>query len=56
MCIREPKIINNTELWATTVVLQSGVRKWRRIGHAVRKGDEYVEKQRLVWDPQGARR
>jgi hypothetical protein len=56
MCIRGPKVISNAEFWTTTVLLQSRVGKWRLIGHALRKGDEYFEKQALDWDPQGARR
>ena len=60
MCIGGPAIVSNTELRATTghklVMLQRGVKKLRWIGHALRKGDEYVAKQTLDWDPQGARR
>jgi hypothetical protein len=32
------------------------MRKWRWIGHTLRKGDESVEKQALDWNLQGARR
>ena len=56
MCIRGPKILSNTELWATTVILQSRERNWRWIGHVLSKGDENVEKQALDWNPQGVRR
>jgi hypothetical protein len=32
------------------------MRKWRWIGHTLRKGDESTEKQALDWNPQKARR
>jgi hypothetical protein len=51
------KIISNTELWEaageTPIILQIRFRKWRWIGHTLRKGDESIEKEALDWKPQG---
>jgi hypothetical protein len=30
-------------------------RKWRWIGHTLRKSDDEVEKRALIWNPQGSR-
>jgi hypothetical protein len=55
-----PKARSNTELWQATVqkpvILQIRMRKWRRIGHTLRKGDESTGKQALIWNPQRVRR
>jgi hypothetical protein len=55
-----PKGMRNTELWEPTgekpVILQIETRKWRRIGHILRKRNEYIEKEALDWNPQGTRR
>ena len=59
MGIRWSKILSNTELWEAAgeklIMLQIRMRKWRWIGHKLRKGDESIEKQALDWNPQGAR-
>jgi hypothetical protein len=59
MGIRWTKIIGNTKLWEAAgeklVILQIRMRKWRWIGHTLRKGDESIGKQALDWKPQGAR-
>ena len=52
MVIRWPKVISNTELWGATgekrVILQIRMRKWRWIGHNLRKGDKSIEKQHWI--------
>jgi hypothetical protein len=48
------------ELWEATgekpVALQIKKRKWRWIGHTLRKNDGSTEKQALDWNPQRVRR
>ena len=60
MGTRWPKSVSTAQLWEVTgekpVMLQIGMRKWRWIGHTVRKGDESIEKQALNCNSQGARR
>jgi hypothetical protein len=58
--IRWPKVVCNVELWEATgkkrVALQIKKRKWRWIGHALRKNAGSLGKQALDWNPQGVRR
>jgi hypothetical protein len=59
MGMRWPKIISNTELWEaageTLIILQIIMRKWRWIGHTLRKGEKKKKKQALDWNRQEAR-
>jgi hypothetical protein len=47
-------------LWEATgekpIIIEIIMRRWRWIGHTLRKGDECTEKQAPDWDAQGARR
>ena len=36
--------------------LQIGIRKWRCIGHTLRKWDEAFVKQAFIWNPRVTRR
>ena len=58
--IRWPETISNEDLWEQTrqkpIEIQIKTRKWRWIGHTLRKTEGAVEKQALDWNPQGARR
>jgi hypothetical protein len=61
MGIRWPEVITNTELWEATgeekpTILQIKMRKWRWIGHTLKKADKSTEKQEVDWNPQGTRR
>lgn len=49
---------SNTELWLATIaiIVRIRKRKWRLVGHTVRKRDESVKKQALDWNQKGARR
>jgi len=55
-----PEVISNEELWRRTeeteVSTQIKIRKWNWIGHTLRKGNEAIEREALVWNPQGKRR
>ncbi|XP_054279259.1 uncharacterized protein LOC128997645 [Macrosteles quadrilineatus] len=55
-----PEVISNRELWKATdkepVEIQIKKRKWRWIGHTLRKDPDAVERQALSWNPQGHRR
>lgn len=58
--IRWPQIISNIELWRRTnqrmVEVEIRQRKWRWIGHTLRKPNENIAKQSFEWNPQGTRR
>lgn len=58
--IRWPRVISNEELWKITkqapVVLTIKDRKWRWIGHTLRKEENDVTRRALDWNPQGSRR
>jgi hypothetical protein len=60
MSIRWSKTTSYTDLWEATgeksVTLQSRKRKWRSMGHALRKEDKSIENKALDWNLQGARR
>ena len=57
--IRWPERIRNEELWARTgqapVDEELGRRRWRWIGHTLRKPASSTAKQALKWNPQGKR-
>jgi hypothetical protein len=54
--IKWPKVTTNTELWGATgekpIILQSEMRKWRWIGHTLRKGNKSTEEEALDWNQQ----
>jgi hypothetical protein len=58
--VRWPDMISNEDLWETTGEIPTGnqikQRKWRWIGHTLRKPDGANEKQALEWNPQGRRK
>jgi hypothetical protein len=58
--IRWPDIISNNCLWEITkqepIDIQTKKRKWRWVGHTLRKPTGAIEKDALDWNPQGARR
>jgi hypothetical protein len=58
--IRWPDVISNNSLWEITkqepIDIEIKKRKWRWIGHALRKPAGPIEKDVLDWNPQGARR
>ncbi|GFR62044.1 hypothetical protein ElyMa_000120400 [Elysia marginata] len=53
------EIISNTDLWERAqqqpVEEEIGRRKWRWIGHTLRKPKQCVTRHSLVWNPQGRR-
>ena len=55
-----PKIINNKDLWRATcqedINLENRKRKFRWIGHTLRKDDGEVPKAALLWNTQGSRK
>ena len=55
-----PQTISNEELWRTTkqvpVSKQIMKRKYKWLGHTLRKHDSEIPKQALVWNPPGTRR
>ena len=55
-----PNIISNKDLWKTTgeedINLQIRERKFRWIGHKLRKEDGEIPKVALHWNPQGNRK
>jgi hypothetical protein len=55
-----PNIISNKDLWRVTgqedINLEIGRRKFRWIGHAIRKEDGEIPKAALLWNPQGSRK
>ena len=58
--IRWPKVIRNDELWERTrqkpVVEEIGQRRWRWIGHTMRKPKSNIARHALQWNPQGQRK
>ena len=58
--IRWPETISNKDLWRTTrqVPITETIkkRKWRWIGHTLRKDPTSIVRQSLDWNPQGKRR
>ena len=58
--IRYPDRIRNVDLWERTgqepVLNDIGRRRWRWLGHTLRKAPEDRARQALRWNPQGARR
>ena len=58
--IRWPEIITNEDLWRTTkqrpVEAEIKQRRWRWIGHTLRKPVASVTRQSLMWNPKGKRR
>ena len=55
-----PHVIRNEDLWAQTncpqISPQIKSRKWRWMGHTLRKNDNEISKVSLQWNPQGKRR
>ena len=55
-----PNIISNKDLWKVTgqddINLEIRKRKFRWIGHTLRKEDKEVPKAALLWNPQGNRK
>jgi hypothetical protein len=53
-------VISNIMLWETTgeksIELQIKKRKWKWIGHTVRKDENAVERIAFDWNPQGTRK
>jgi hypothetical protein len=58
--VRWPDVIINTMLWETTgekpLELRIKNRKWKWIGHTIRKDENAVERIALDWNPQGTRK
>ena len=58
--IRWPDKIRNEELWERTgqkmIAEEVGKRKWRWLGHTLRKPPENITRQSLTWNPQGQRK
>ena len=58
--IRWPEKISNRELWQRTnqdpITQQIARRKWRWIGHTLRKAPGDITRHALEWNPQGKRR
>jgi len=54
-----PDQITNIALWKRTnqprIDLQIRKRKWRRLGHTLRKSSDHIARQALEWNPQGKR-
>ena len=54
-----PNIISNKDLWKVTgqedINLEIRKRKFRWIGHTLRKDDGEIPKAALLWNPQGNR-
>ena len=55
-----PNIISNKDLWRVTdqedINLEIKKRKFRWIGHTLRKDDGEISKAALLWNPQGSRK
>ena len=55
-----PNIISNKDLWRVTdqedINLEIRKRKFRWIGHTLRKEDGEISKAALPWNPQGSRK
>jgi len=60
LCIHWPEVISNVELWQRTNQLPAGEeirrRRWRWIGHTIRKPSTNITRQALKWNPQGKRK
>ncbi|XP_060559944.1 uncharacterized protein LOC132719985, partial [Ruditapes philippinarum] len=58
--IRWPEKISNEDLWRRTCQQPLDVltrqRKWRWIGHTLRKPPTSITRQALLWNPQGKRK
>jgi hypothetical protein len=58
--IHWPDVISNEELWRRTeeteMSTQINRRKWSWIRHTLRIGNEAIEREAFVWNPQGKRR
>ena len=58
--IRWPQVISNQELWRQTdqrpIVSQIKKRKFKWIGHTLRRPTNEIQRQALTWNPQGSRR
>jgi len=52
-----PKIISNKDQWKVTrqedINIEIRKRKFRQIGHTLRKEDGEIPKSALLWNPQG---
>lgn len=57
--VRWPEVITNEELWRVTnfekVAVTIRRRKWKWIGHTLRKGVGDIARHALQWNPQGCR-
>jgi hypothetical protein len=55
-----PDVMSNEELWHKTsqapIAVEIKRRKWRWIGHTLRKLNGAIEKAALEWNPQGVRK
>lgn len=55
-----PQLISNHQLWKETgqeqIEIEILKRKWRWLGHTLRKPNEDIAKQALKWNPQGRRK
>jgi len=53
-------VISNEELWERTEDIEMSMqikrRKWKWIGHTLRKGNEAIKREALDWNLQGKRR
>ncbi|XP_053388037.1 uncharacterized protein LOC123543008 [Mercenaria mercenaria] len=58
--IRWPERISNQELWQRTnqrpIAEEIQIKKWRWIGHTIRRGQSCTARHSLDWNPQGSRR
>ena len=58
--IRWPEVISNEELWEGTqqIRIEESImrRKWKWIGHTLRKPENNITRCDLEWNPQGSRR
>ena len=57
--IHWPEVISNEEPWRTEeteMSMQNNRRKWKWIGHTLRKGNQAIEREALDWNPQGKSR
>ena len=56
----QPDIISNKELWRKTkqqpINFTIRSRRWKWIGHTLRKTNNNITKQALEWNPQGKRK
>lgn len=55
-----PQVISNEELWRRThqtpIDIEMRRRKWKWIGHTLRRDGDNIARQALEWNPQGSRR